>query len=144
MRVEASAAAERRGDVAGTGHAEQRDRQIAERGHDLSAGACADARAIFVEGNVADPVEAVFNRPMVAAQGEETFGIRVLGLQAADAINGFGARFLRDHFDGIAPDGEDLGGIRKVEVIGEFRAGPDGADFQAAMAFIGCDVLRGE
>jgi hypothetical protein len=32
----------------------------------------------------------------------------------------------------------------KVHVTGQFRAGPDGADFQAAMAFIDCGVLRGE
>lgn len=134
---------ERRGAVSGTGDAEQRDSQVAERGHDLSAGASADTRTVFIKGPIADPVETVFNCPIVAAQGEETLGMGFFGFEAGDAVNGFGPGFLRDHLRGIALDGENLCGIGKVQISGQFRAGPDGADFQAAMAFIGGGVRGG-
>ena len=144
MGVGVSAVAERRGDVSGTGDAEQGDSQVAERGHALGAGASADTQTVFIKGHIADPVEAVFNGPMVAAQGEEALGRGFFGWEAGDAVNDFGPEFLRDYLRGIALDGEDLRGTGKVRISGQFRAGPDGADFQAAMAFIEGGVQRGE
>ncbi len=95
MGVGASALAEREGEVSGTSDAEQRDRQVAERGHDLSASASADSRTVFIEGHIADPVETVFNGPMAAAQGEEALGRSFFG-EAGDDVNGFGPGFLRE------------------------------------------------
>lgn len=71
LGTEAGAMAESGGDVAGAGHAEQRDGQVAHRGHDLGASAFADLRAVFIKGDVADPVEAVFNRPVAAAETKQ-------------------------------------------------------------------------
>jgi len=51
----------------GSGHAQQRDGQIAQRRHDLSPGAAADTAAIFIEGDVANPMDAILNRPVRAA-----------------------------------------------------------------------------
>lgn len=128
----------------GSGHAQQRDGQIAQRGHDLSPGAATDAAAILIEGHVADPVEAILNRPMLAAEGENTLWIGTLGSHAGNSVDGFGAEFLRDDFCGVALDGEDLSGMRKVDVALQFGTGPDLPYFDAAMAFIRRDVLRGE
>lgn len=136
--------AQRRGDVAGTGHAEQRDGQIAQRSHDLCAHPLADLGAIFVKGDITDPMEAVFNRPMAPAQAEQASGSRSLGREAGNAIDGFAAGFLGDQFGGVALQAEDLGAMRKLEVARQFGAGPDLADFQPSMGFIGGGVLRGE
>ena len=70
LGIGASAAAERRSDVAGAGDAEEGDGQVTNRGHHLCAGAFADAGAVLVEGHIPDPMEAILNRPMAAAQGQ--------------------------------------------------------------------------
>jgi hypothetical protein len=41
-------------------------------------------------------------------------------------------------------DGKDLSGMWKVEVALQFGTGPDLPHLDAAMAFICCEVLRGE
>ena len=70
LAIGASAVAERRGDVTGTGEAEEGDGQVADRGHHLRAGAFADAGAVLVEGHIPDPMETILDRPMAAAQGQ--------------------------------------------------------------------------
>jgi len=144
LGTEAGAMAERRGDVAGTGHTEQRDGQVAQRSHDLCAHPFADLGAVFVKGDIADPMEAVFNRPMAPAQAEQASRSRSLGREAGNAIDGFAAGFLGDEFGGVALEAEDLGAMRKLEIASQFGAGPDLADFQPSMCFIGGGVLRGE
>ncbi len=64
--------------------------------------------------------------------------------EAGNAIDGFGAVFLGDNFGGIAFDAEDLGGMREGEIPRQFGAGPDVADFQSSMGFIGGGMVRGE
>lgn len=88
-------------------------------------------------------MEPVFNRPMVSAQGEQALGICFFGFQAGETINGFGAEPLGDQIGGVAPDREDLSHMGKVQVIVQLGAGPDAADFQTAVTFIGRGVLRG-
>ena len=136
--------AESGGDVGGGGHAEQRDGQVAHRGHDLGASAFTDLRAVFINGDVADPVEAVFNRPVAAAQTEQASRIRSLGREAGNPIDRFRAGFLADEFEGVALEAEDLGPRGEIEIAGQLGAGPDLADFQPPMRFIGGGVLRGE
>jgi hypothetical protein len=108
--------AERGGDVAGTGHAEQRDGQVAQRSHDLSAHPRADLGAVFVKGDIADPMETVFNRPMAPAQAKQASRSGLLGREAGNAIDGFAAGFLGDKFGGVALEAEDLGAMRKLEI----------------------------
>lgn len=128
----------------GAGHAQKRDGDIAQRCHDLSPGTPADAASVLIKSNVADPMEAVFNRPMRAAKGENALRIGALRGHAGDAVDGLGAEFLRDHFCGVALNGEDLSGMRKVDIAVQFGTGPDLPHFNTAMAFICRDVLRGE
>jgi hypothetical protein len=142
--VRARAAAECRGDVAGAGQTEQGDRQIAEGGHHLRACARADAGAIFIEGDVADPMQAILNRPLAATQTEQACGGGARGGQTAQAIHGFAPVFVGNEFGDLASEGENLRGVREVEVIAQGRAGPDGTDFHPAVPLIDGGVLRGE
>ena len=137
-------AAKRGRDVASTGHTEQRDGKIAEGGHGLGSGTAADTASVFIEGDIADPVEAVFNRPMAATQTEQGLRTGMFGFKTGDAVNGFGAEFLRHDFRRFTLNGDDLGGVGKIQITVELCAGPDAADFDPAVAFIGCGVLRGE
>ena len=89
-------------------------------------------------------MEAILNRPMRAAESENAIRICTFCGNARNAVDGFGAEFLRDHFRGVAVDGKDLSGMWKVDVALQFDTGPDLAYFDAAMAFICGDVLRGE
>ena len=104
----------------------------------------ADGRAVFIKGHIPDIVEAVFDRPLAATQAEESGGVRSWWGQAGEAIDGFGACFLGDDFGSDPLDAEDLSGIGKGEVSRQFGAGPDVADFQSAVGFIGGGVVRGE
>ena len=88
-------AAKRGRDVASTGHTEQRDGKIAEGGHGLGSGTAADTGSVFIEGDIADPVEAVFNRPMAATQTEQGLRTGMFGFKTGDAVNGFGTGLLR-------------------------------------------------
>ena len=64
--------------------------------------------------------------------------------QTGEAIGGFPAYFLGNAFGGNSLDAEDLSGIGEGEVSRQFGTGPDVADFQAAVSFIGGRVVRGE
>jgi hypothetical protein len=55
--------------------------------------------SVKVEGDIADPMETIFNRPIVAAQTEQPLWIGVVGFEAGDAKNSFAAAFLSDDFD---------------------------------------------
>lgn len=61
------AGAQGRGDIASPCHAQQGDGQIAQRCHHLGAGTFANAAAVFIEGDIAHPVQSVFDGPMTAA-----------------------------------------------------------------------------
>lgn len=81
---------------------------------------------------------------MVAAEGENAFWIRTVRWRAGDAIDGFGAEFLRNQFSGFALDRKDLSGVGELDVTGQLGTGPDAADFDTAVAFIDRGVVRGE
>jgi hypothetical protein len=89
-------------------------------------------------------MEAIFNRPMAPAQAEQASRSRLLGREAGNPKDGFAAGFLGDEFGSVALEAEDLGAMRKLEIARQFGAGPDLADFQPPMGFIGGGVLRGE
>jgi hypothetical protein len=110
----------------------------------LGAGAFANAAAVFIEGDVAHPVQAVFDGPMSTAQIQQAGRVGLLGGEAGDAVDGFVAVFLAEDFSGIALDTEDLADVGEVQIAIEFGVGPDVTDFQSPVGFIGGGVLRGE
>ncbi len=79
----------------------------------MGPGMFADAAAIFIEGPIADPMQAVFNGPMAAIEREQAGWVRFLRTQAGDAIDGFGAGFPGDELGGVALDAKDLSGVGK-------------------------------
>lgn len=136
--------AKRLGDIGGADHTQQGQDEVAQARHHLSSRSFADLAAIFIKGDIANPVAAIFNRPMIPIQGEQAGRTGLVRHQAGQAIDGFAAEFPGDQFGDVALEAEHLGHIREGEVAGQFGAGPDLADFQSAVAFIGGGVLRGE
>jgi hypothetical protein len=110
----------------------------------LGARAFANAAAVFIEGDVAHPVQAVFDGPMSTAQIQQAGRVGLLGGEAGDAVDGFGAPLFAEQLSGIALDTEDLADVGEVQIAVQFGVGPDVTDFQAAVGFIGGGVLRGE
>lgn len=62
------------GDVLGTSEAKQADGEVAKRCEHLSTMALSHLRSVLVEGDVAHPVEAVFDRPLSSCEGQELGG----------------------------------------------------------------------
>lgn len=81
---------------------------------------------------------------MATGQAEETGWVSFLRVKAGEAIDGFGAGFLRNDFGGFPLDTEDLGSMGEGQIPVQFCAGPDVADFQSAVSFINGCVMRGE
>jgi hypothetical protein len=78
-------------DVGPASETEEADRDISHGGHDLGGGAGPDLGSVFVEGDVADMVFAVFYSPVSAVEGENVGGVGLPGGEAGDAIDGLGA-----------------------------------------------------
>jgi len=64
--VVAGVMSERGGDVGVAVEAQQPDYRVAQGGHDLWPGAGSVLGVVFGEGDVADPVQAVLDRPVPA------------------------------------------------------------------------------
>jgi len=62
------------GDAGGSGQPQDGDGQVAQAGHDAGAAGGTDLGAVFVEVNVADPVEAVFDA-LLAADDRRELGV---------------------------------------------------------------------
>ena len=117
------------GDVGGTGQAEKADGKVAQGGHDAGAVAGADLGAVLVEGDVTDPVQAVFHAPVAADPGRE-LGIGGLrGSQAGNRIDDFGPPFLVVELAGAASDLDRLGSVREQD------PGGYGDDLEGALLY---------
>ena len=79
------------GDVGGAGEAVQADRQVAQGGHDLWAGAGADLGEVFGEGDVADRVQGVLDLPVPADPDGELGGANLVRAQVGGRVDGLGA-----------------------------------------------------
>src|SRR5207247_10774016 len=99
--------------------------EIANGGHDLGACATADARAIFIKGDVANVVETVFNTPVFAAGIQQARGVGAYGFEAGDPIDGFRGELVADQVRGFTPNGIHLVGMREIQILVQVRAGPE-------------------
>lgn len=81
---------------------------------------------------------------MRTAQIQQAGCVGLLGGEAGDAVDGFGAVLLAEELGGIALDTEDLTDVGKVQIAVKFGVGPDVTDFQPPVGFIDGGVLRGE
>jgi hypothetical protein len=101
-------------------------------------------RAVFIECHVANPVKTVFNAPVAAAGIEQSGRVGVFGFETGDPVDGFSGEFVAGEVRRFPADRTDLLGVRKIQVSGQFGAGPDVADLDPSMSFIRSRVLRGE
>jgi hypothetical protein len=65
----------------------QGERQIAESSHDVMSVSGAQDGTIFTESDVSYPVQAVFDTPMMAGEGQELEGISALGSKRSNAVS---------------------------------------------------------
>ena len=135
---------ERRRDERRPRDPQERDGQITERGHHLRPGPPADLGAVFIEGDVPHPVEAVLDRPVGADEREEPGRGRLGGRQAGHAVDGLAPRRARRALRDGAGQAEDLADVGEVKVGVEGRAAPEVADLQAAVALLRRRGRRGE
>src|SRR3954447_2702821 len=125
------------GDVGGAGEAERADGGVAQGGHDLWSGAGADLGAVFVVGDVANPVDLVLDVPVAADPRGELRRSGLVRAQVGDGVDGFGGEAFRlVQAVSSTADLDGLGGVREVDSSGD---GQDlqGADLAAAVSAVG-------
>jgi hypothetical protein len=101
--------------------------------------------SVFVEGDVADMVSAVFYSPMSAVEGEDVGGVGLAGGEAGDAVDSLVALAQRValQVEHLAGDREGLVDAGEVQ-LRDVRGGGDRPDLVAAVAAVKRDVVRGE
>ncbi len=110
----------------------------------MRSGLFAHLAAVFIEGDITDPVDSVFDGPMMAVEGKQAGWICLLRAETGDSVDHLVAWVLAVEIGNGAFQAEDLGLIGKVAVSDQLGAGPDGSGFDAAVALGNLSVLRGE
>jgi len=130
----------------GAGHPDEADGQITETGHDLGAVALADLAAVFVEGDVADIMDFVFDGPVPANVLEEQGRAVEFCGEAADSIRDFVFRIVAAKVGGVALNAEDRLSVRHVHIVGEQigRGKRSGLNPAVGFADRGLALLRGK
>jgi len=123
---------------------QEADGEIPESGHDPRAVSGSDLGAIFIKGDIPDIIQAILDRPVAAVELQKAAGQSFLRGEAGNPIDYLFASLTAFHFGELPLDDEDLAEVRKLKVVIQLGAGPDLANFQAAMPFIDGFVLRGE
>src|SRR3990172_4781768 len=122
--------------------ATEADHQIAQSGHVLRSVSGANGRLIFAEGDIADVVDGIFNRPMAPAGDLEPSGVQ-LGGRAAGQEN---FDFFRDakgfEMMGGADHDRGLGGMGKTAAFGSDLEGINLAGLMPAVALVQSEVRR--
>jgi hypothetical protein len=99
---------------------------------------------VFIEGDIADPVQAVFDGPVGAAELQDAGRLGFLSRKTGDAVDGLAAVFIAGQLGGAAFYTKDLAEIGEIQIMVELGAGPDVTDFQSSVGLINGGVLRGE
>jgi hypothetical protein len=136
--------AQRRRNVGGAGATQDPDGEIAQRRHGMGGGAPAQARAVFIEGHIADPMQAIFNAPMAPIEIEKACGVGLGGGEAGQPVDHLVAEQCVIGAPPPPLDAKDLPAVGELHVVVERRTGPDPPLLQPAMALIDAAVLRGE
>lgn len=108
------------------------ERGVAEICEAVPAGA--DAASVFIHGDVAHPVQAVLDRPVVAPKREQPLGGRFGGLQAGERIGDLDAFLGPD--PSAALDSQDLGKSWPAQIRDRLGRGREGARFDAAVPLV--------
>ena len=131
------------GDVVIVCQPEETDGKIPEYRHHSGSGLGSYLGTIFIEGDITDIMTFVFDGPVSPVEFEELFWGNFLGGCAGDEINGFAVFFAGFDFFGMAFDAGNLSTEREIHIIIQIGGCPDFSDFQAAMCFFTCFMLRG-
>ncbi len=110
------------GDLGGAGAADETNGGVAQGRHHPGRRAAAHERLVFGEGNIAHPVRAVLDAPVVADQVQEAVSGGPLGCQAGDAVDHLLAHLTGLDRGDLAVEAEDLLGSRPVRVARQVRA----------------------
>ena len=118
---------------------------IANCGECLGGIVGTDSTGVFMESDVADIVQFVFDAPMATVQFQEPFGSGFLATQAGDGMDNLNAFLvLADATPGDAADLGEAGPL--VEIFGQAGAAFQPAKFEPAMslvkALVALDVRR--
>lgn len=89
-------------------------------------------------------MQPIFDTPVSPGQFQQLIGIGLFGGQAGHTVYDFTSLFVGDQGGDIALNAENLPDIWEEQVSVEFGAGPDVADFEAAVGFIDGSRFRGE
>ena len=95
--------------------------------------ASAYPRAVFVVVPVDDIMAAIFDGPVAPVCFKNTLGVGFVWEATGNAVGDFTRPLPGLFFYGLPFDDESLPDVGEVEVMVEFSAGPDLADFDPAM-----------
>ena len=123
---------------------QQANGEIAQTGEGVRGSTVTGATAIFVIGHVAHVMQAILDAPMAAVQGQQLWRVGLRRRQAGDEIDALAAGGGVAEGEDFAFQAGDLLDVWELQIGIEGGAGPDAADFEAAVAFIDGAVLRGE
>ncbi len=82
-------------DVGGAEAVDQRNREIAEGGHNLWGEAFAQAGTVFPKADITHRMGSVFDTPMPTIGVQQALGTRLRGREGGDEINDLGGGFAR-------------------------------------------------
>jgi hypothetical protein len=121
------------GDTANALGLDDSDGESPETGDVFWAVAGAYPTAILVVIPVKDIMAAIFDAPVTPVGFKDTLGVGLVWGATGNAVGKFTRLFPGLFFYGLPFDDEGLSDVGEVEVLVEFRAGPDLADFDPAM-----------
>jgi hypothetical protein len=111
--------------------AEHADGEVAQGCHDLRRGPGAELGGVCCEGDVADVVQAVLDRPVAADEVGQPGGAGLRMGQAGDRVGGLGlAAASGAPVADLGGDPEDLGGVREAQAAHADRL--EGAELHPA------------
>lgn len=133
------------GNVLGACQANEADGEVLQASHGLRAILGSDLASVFIVRDIADPVEAVFYRPVQAQSFLNVLGGIVLKpIQAGDPIADFVTKGSAVRLEHRTFNAKREMGMREVEVAIKLIGNPQATLFNAAVALLHCLVLRGE
>ena len=130
-------------DVRVAAETDRADREAAERGEDRRAVTYAFLGAVFIEGDVAYPVQLVLDLPVVPDLAGEFGRSCLVGGQARDVVVGVDAHEFVVETRDLSRDLDDLARVREREFIRNGRDA-DRATGDAAVPAVLLLVLRGK
>ncbi len=106
------------GFVGAAGPIEQTDRKVSAGRKESRRLAGAYPTSIFPKGHIPNPMQAVFDAPVVSGQGEQVFCVGLLSAEAGDAVDLLDTDFALHRPPAMKH--ENLSDSRPVEIVIEF------------------------